>query len=144
MLSLLQFQPENTFFRDFNLHMHVPQGATPKEGPSAGCAMVTSLMSLATNTAVPHNIAMTGEITLTGKVLRIGGVKEKTMAAKRSGASVILFPKENEADFEELPDYITKGIEVHFVSDFSDVMSIALPDALKSQELPKEGAHTNP
>ena len=72
--------------------MHVPQGATPKEGPSAGCAMVTSLMSLATGTSVPPHIAMTGEVTLTGKVLRIGGVKEKTMAARRSGATTLLFP----------------------------------------------------
>jgi Lon-like ATP-dependent protease len=99
--------------------------------------MVTSLISLATDSAVPPNIAMTGEITLTGKVLRIGGVKEKAMAAKRSGASVIILPKENEADFCELPNYVSEGLEVHFASDFADVAEVALPALAKRKKTAK-------
>lgn len=82
--------------------MHIPEGATPKDGPSAGCTMVTSLLSLALDKPVKQNLAMTGEITLTGKILPIGGVKEKTIAAKRSEVKTIIFPKDNQKDFEEL------------------------------------------
>ncbi|KAJ2863448.1 ATP-dependent Lon protease pim1 [Coemansia erecta] len=91
--------------------MHVPEGATPKDGPSAGVTMTTALLSLALNRPVQPDVAMTGELTLTGRVLKIGGLKEKTIAARRSGVKRILFPKANMADWEELPANVKEGIE---------------------------------
>lgn len=108
-----------------HLHLHVPEGGTPKDGPSAGITIVTALMSLATGKPVKQNVAMTGEVSLIGKVLPVGGIKEKTIAAKRSGVTCIILPAENRKDFEELPKYITEGLEVHFVSYYGDVFSIA-------------------
>ncbi len=106
--------------------MHIPEGATPKDGPSAGCTMVTSLLSIAQNKPIRPDLAMTGEVTLTGKILPIGGVKEKTIAAKRSGVSTIIFPKDNKKDYDELPDYIKKGITVHFADYYKDIYELAL------------------
>ncbi|RKP40213.1 lon protease-like protein [Dimargaris cristalligena] len=103
--------PTNTFFNEHNIHLHVPEGATPKDGPSAGVTMTTSLLSLALGKPIPPTVSMTGEITLTGKVLKIGGLKEKTIAAKRSGVNRIFFPAANAADWEELDDYIKEGVE---------------------------------
>ncbi|KAJ2397720.1 ATP-dependent Lon protease pim1 [Coemansia sp. RSA 2559] len=103
--------PDNTFFRKNIIHMHVPEGATPKDGPSAGVTMTTALLSLALNRPVQPDVAMTGELTLTGRVLKIGGLKEKTIAARRSGVKRILFPKANMADWEELPANVKEGIE---------------------------------
>lgn len=119
-----QSHPENDFFDKASLHLHVPDGATPKDGPSAGCTMATALVSQALQRPIPSDIAMTGELTLTGKVLRIGGVKEKTIAAKRAGMKAIILPRTNHSDWTELPDYIREGLEVHFVSDFAQVASI--------------------
>lgn len=90
----------------------MPEGATPKDGPSAGSTMVTALVSLATDTPVRKNLAMTGEVSLTGKILRVGGIKEKTLAAKRSGITTIILPELNRADWEELPDSVKEGLEV--------------------------------
>eukprot|EP01091_Cochliopodium_minus_P001797 TRINITY_DN1176_c0_g2_i1.p1 TRINITY_DN1176_c0_g2~~TRINITY_DN1176_c0_g2_i1.p1 ORF type:complete len:995 (-),score=381.50 TRINITY_DN1176_c0_g2_i1:41-3025(-) len=109
------------FFQTNSLHMHVPEGGTPKEGPSAGITMVTSLLSLALGKSVHPDIAMTGELTLTGKVLKIGGVKEKTMGAQRANVKYAIFPKDNKRDFEELPDYIRKGISPVYVEYYKDV-----------------------
>ncbi|KAJ1905918.1 ATP-dependent Lon protease pim1 [Coemansia sp. IMI 209127] len=103
--------PDNKFFRKNIIHMHVPEGATPKDGPSAGVTMTTALLSLALNRPVRPDVAMTGELTLTGRVLKIGGLKEKTIAARRSGVKRILFPKANMADWEELPANVKEGIE---------------------------------
>ncbi|KAJ2555088.1 ATP-dependent Lon protease pim1 [Coemansia sp. RSA 1933] len=103
--------PENMFFRKNIIHMHVPEGATPKDGPSAGVTMTTALLSLALNRPVRPDVAMTGELTLTGRVLKIGGLKEKTIAARRSGVKRILFPKANVADWEELPANVKEGLE---------------------------------
>ncbi|KAJ1912635.1 ATP-dependent Lon protease pim1 [Mycoemilia scoparia] len=103
--------PTNKFFDISSIHLHVPEGATPKDGPSAGITMATSLLSLALDKPVRPDVAMTGELTLTGKVLKIGGLKEKTIAAKRSGVKRILFPKANMADWVELPDHVKEGIE---------------------------------
>ncbi|KAJ2853903.1 ATP-dependent Lon protease pim1, partial [Coemansia asiatica] len=103
--------PENKFFSNNVIHLHVPEGATPKDGPSAGVTMTTALLSLALNKPVNPDVAMTGELTLTGRVLKIGGLKEKTIAARRSGVKRILFPKANMADWEELPANIKQGIE---------------------------------
>ncbi|KAI9007332.1 Lon protease C-terminal proteolytic domain-containing protein [Gaertneriomyces semiglobifer] len=120
--------PDNKFFDKASIHLHVPEGATPKDGPSAGCTMVTSLMSLALNKPVIPDVAMTGEITLTGKILKIGGVKEKTIAAKRSGVKKIIFPAANKADWDELPDYVKDGIEPHFVNWYEEIFSIVLAE----------------
>ncbi|KAJ3026700.1 UNVERIFIED_CONTAM: ATP-dependent Lon protease pim1 [Siphonaria sp. JEL0065] len=119
--------PDNKFFDKARIHMHVPEGATPKDGPSAGTTMATSLLSLALDTPAIENVAMTGELTLTGKVLKIGGVKEKTIAAKRSGVKTILFPASNRSDWDELPGYIKDGLDVHFVSWYADIFKIVFP-----------------
>lgn len=115
------------FFEKSQIHIHFPEGATPKDGPSAGITIVTALLSLLLDIPVTKDLGMTGEITLTGKVLPIGGVKEKVVAARRSGLKKLIFPKENMSDFEELPDYVKKGIEVHFVGDYHEVFPIAFP-----------------
>ncbi|KAJ1935997.1 ATP-dependent Lon protease pim1 [Linderina macrospora] len=104
-------QPENRFFDNNIIHLHVPEGATPKDGPSAGVTMTTALLSLAQGKQVRDDVAMTGELTLTGRVLKIGGLKEKTIAARRAGVKRILFPKANMADWEELPEHVKVGIE---------------------------------
>ncbi|HPS58158.1 MAG TPA: endopeptidase La [Spirochaetota bacterium] len=112
------------FFPEHMIHLHVPAGATPKDGPSAGITMATSLYSLAKNKPIKKNIAMTGELTVTGKVLPIGGVKEKTIAAKKAKVKTIIYPYENKKDFDELPDYIKKGLDAHFVNYFDEVLKI--------------------
>lgn len=117
-------EPTNTFLETTHLHLHVPEGATKKDGPSAGITIVTALTSLALNKPIRQNIAMTGEVSLTGKVLPVGGIKEKIIAAKRVGVHCIILPEENRKDFSELADFITKDVEVHFVSEYSDVYRI--------------------
>ena len=112
------------FFEKNFIHLHVPAGATPKDGPSAGITMATALYSLARNKPVRSRFAMTGELTLTGFVLPIGGLKEKTIAAKRAGVVDLIFPKENAKDFEELPKHIRKGLRPHFVSNFKDIVKL--------------------
>ncbi len=113
------------FFEKNFVHLHVPAGATPKDGPSAGITMATSLYSLATGRTVRPHLAMTGELTLSGFVLPIGGLKEKTIAAKRAGVVDVVFPKENEKDFTELPAHIRRGLKPHFVGTFKDVVQVA-------------------
>jgi ATP-dependent Lon protease len=113
-------------FDSYNVHIHVPEGATPKDGPSAGVTMLTSLVSLFTQRKVKKNLAMTGEITLRGKVLPVGGIKEKILAAKRARIKEILLCEENRRDIEEIkPEYV-KGLTFHYVSDMSDVIKIAI------------------
>ncbi|HKK75035.1 MAG TPA: endopeptidase La [Saprospiraceae bacterium] len=119
-------EEENDYFDKHRVHLHVPAGATPKDGPSAGITMALALYSLATDRAVREDIGMTGELTLTGKVLPIGGVKEKTLGAKRVGIDKLIFPEDNRPDWEELPDHVKEGIEVHFADYFADVLKIAL------------------
>ena len=116
------------FFDQARIHMHVPEGATPKDGPSAGVTMITSLLSLAMNRPVRANLAMTGEVSLTGKVLPIGGVKEKIIAARRSGVEVVCLPEANRKDWDELQDYIKDGLEVHFVEDYIQLFAVAFPE----------------
>lgn len=111
-----------SFFQKGMIHLHVPEGATPKDGPSAGITMALSLVSLALEQSVPHHIAMTGELTVTGKVLPIGGVREKIIAAKRANKKIVLLPSENKRDFEELPVHVKKNIKVIFVNTFFDVL----------------------
>lgn len=113
------------FFDKEEVHLHIPEGATPKDGPSAGITMVTALLSLLLDKPVLNNLGMTGEITLTGKVLPIGGLKEKLIASKRSKLDTLIFPKENKRDYDELPAYLKKGIKVHFVDTYKEVYKIA-------------------
>ncbi|XP_049826986.1 lon protease homolog, mitochondrial-like [Schistocerca gregaria] len=120
------------FLNSSHLHLHVPEGATPKDGPSAGCTIVTALISLAKNTPVRQDVAMTGEVSLTGKILPVGGIKEKTIAAKRAGVKCIILPDENKKDFNDLAKYITDGLEVHFVNHYKDVFPIVFPEATAS------------
>jgi Lon-like ATP-dependent protease len=115
---------KNNYLDSSHIHLHVPEGATPKDGPSAGVTIVSALLSLAMNKPLRQNVAMTGEISLTGKVLPVGGIKEKTIAAKRSGVTCIILPEENKKDFTELAKFITDGLEVHFVSHYKDVFEI--------------------
>ncbi|XP_020682303.1 lon protease homolog, mitochondrial isoform X5 [Dendrobium catenatum] len=122
---LLEKVPENPFFANSKLHLHVPAGATPKDGPSAGCTMITSLLSLAIKKQVRKDLAMTGEVTLTGRILPIGGVKEKTIAARRSEVKTIIFPAANRRDFDELSDNVKEGLDVHFVDDYSKIFELA-------------------
>ncbi|KAJ1964718.1 ATP-dependent Lon protease pim1 [Dispira parvispora] len=119
--------PGNDYFARHNVHLHVPEGATPKDGPSAGITMATALLSLGLGKAVPPTVSMTGELTLTGKVLKIGGLKEKTIAAKRSGVNRIIFPSANWADWEELEDYIKEGMEgipVHWYHEIPPLLGL--------------------
>ncbi|KAF5093188.1 hypothetical protein D0Z03_002519 [Geotrichum reessii] len=120
--------PENRFFERAKIHLHCPEGATPKDGPSAGITMATSLLSLSLNHAISPTIAMTGELTLTGKVLRIGGLREKAVAAKRAGATTIFFPRDNLADWESMPDNVKEGLEPVPVGWYSDVYERVFAD----------------
>ncbi|XP_077254304.1 lon protease homolog, mitochondrial isoform X2 [Temnothorax americanus] len=124
----------NTFLYDSHLHIHVPEGATPKDGPSAGVTIATALLSLAKNQAIRQDVAMTGELSLMGKVLPVGGIKEKVIAAKRVDVKCIILPDENKKDFNDLPKYITDGLEVHFASTYDDVYRICftITDSLRS------------
>lgn len=119
-----QFGIDPEFFENHFIHLHVPAGATPKDGPSAGITMATALYSLAKNKPIKKSVAMTGELTITGRVLPIGGVKEKTLAAKRAKVKTIIYPAENKKDFDELPEHIKKGIDARFVSYFEEVLDI--------------------
>lgn len=116
------------FFEKSVVHVHVPEGATPKDGPSAGITMVTALLSLLTETPIRDDLGMTGELTLKGRVLRIGGLKEKLIAARRSNLKTLIFPKDNYRDYEELPAYLKKGLTVHFVQTYDEVFKIAFPN----------------
>jgi ATP-dependent Lon protease len=113
-----------TFFDTAMIHLHVPEGATPKDGPSAGVTMASSLTSLALGKPIIRNVAMTGELTLTGKVLPVGGVKEKVIAAKRAGIAEVILPADNERDYDEMPGYLKENLKVHFASDYQDVAQI--------------------
>ena len=122
-----RYAPGASFFEKSQVHVHIPEGATPKDGPSAGITMTTALLSLLRDQPILENLGMTGELTLTGKVLPIGGVKEKVIAAKRSGAKVLILPKENQRDYDELPSHVKKGIRIHFVKHYDEVFDVAFP-----------------
>lgn len=116
------------FYEKFDIHLHVPEGATPKDGPSAGVGMCTAMVSCLTKMPVKANVAMTGEITLRGEVLPIGGLKEKLLAAQRGGIDTVLIPVENEKDLSEIPDEIKSGLDIHPVQWIDQVLDIALSD----------------
>lgn len=118
------FKGNPTFFDRSFVHLHVPHGATPKDGPSAGITIATALLSLARNEELPRSLTMTGELTLTGKVLAVGGIREKIIAAKRTKITELILPEYNRRDFFELPDYIRNGLTIHFVRHYRDVVRI--------------------
>jgi ATP-dependent Lon protease len=122
--DLYGLKPE--IFDSYNVHIHVPEGATPKDGPSAGITMLTSLVSLFTQKKIKKSLAMTGEITLRGKVLPVGGIKEKILAAKRARIKEIILSKENKSDIEDINQSYLKGLTFHFVSEMSEVIDIAI------------------
>ena len=125
------------FYRESDLHIHVPEGATPKDGPSAGVGMCTALVSVLTGIPVKATVAMTGEITLRGQVLKIGGLKEKLLAAHRGGIDTVIIPHDNASDLKEIPDNIKNDLEICPVKWIDDVLDIALetqPQALSEEE----------
>lgn len=119
---------DSNIFDNWNIHVHVPEGATPKDGPSAGITIATSLASALTQRKVRDKLAMTGEITLRGKVLPVGGIKEKILAAKRAGISDIIISKDNKKDIEDIPEIYINGLEFHYVENVMDVLNYALLD----------------
>ena len=119
---------DSRIFDEWNIHLHVPEGAVPKDGPSAGITMATSLASALTQRKVRPNLAMTGEITLRGKVLPVGGIKEKILAAKRAGIKDIIMCKENKKNIDEIPSLYLEGLTFHYVDDVSEVLDLALLD----------------
>ena len=123
---ILGINPE--VLNNYNIHIHVPEGATPKDGPSAGIAMLTSMVSSFTQKRIKKNIAMTGEITLRGKVLPVGGIKEKILAAKRANIKEIILCHENKSDIDEIkPEYL-EGLTFHYVKEMSEVLQIAITE----------------
>ncbi|KAK0427714.1 hypothetical protein QR680_010385 [Steinernema hermaphroditum] len=124
---MMRRYPDSEFLERAHIHVHVPEGATPKDGPSAGCTIASALISLALGRPARQNVAMTGEVSLTGKVLPVGGIKEKIIAAKRAGVDCVLLPKENQKDFDDLPDFIKDNVEVHFVAHYDEVFDIVFP-----------------
>ena len=135
-----RFGIKPTVFEKRDIHVHVPEGATPKDGPSAGVAMCTSIVSALTGIPVRASIAMTGEITLRGRVLPIGGLKEKLLAALRAGLKTVIIPKENEKDLAEIPDNVKRGMEIVPVSDVEEVLGLALVKPLEPIEWRDEDA----
>ncbi len=121
-----EFEIDSEIFNKYNFHLHVPEGATPKDGPSAGITMLTSLVSLLTQRKVKDKLAMTGEITLRGKVLPVGGVKEKILAAKRAKIKEIILSEENKKNIEEIDKKYRKGLKIHYVSEMKEVINISL------------------
>ncbi len=126
-----QFGLEDNFFRKIDVHIHVPEGAVPKDGPSAGITIATALTSALTKIPVKRDVAMTGEITLRGKVLPIGGLKEKLLAARRAGIMRVILPKENKKDFEEIKKEIPTDMEIHFIKEADEALKLALAGEIK-------------
>jgi ATP-dependent Lon protease len=141
-----RFGIKPTLFEKRDIHVHVPEGATPKDGPSAGVAMATSIVSILTCIPVRRDVAMTGEITLRGRVLPIGGLKEKLLAALRAGINTVFIPKENEKDLAEIPDNVKRHLKIVPVADVDEVIAQALatrPEAIEWEE-PAEPAPPPP
>ena len=118
--------PEN-FYQECDLHIHVPAGATPKDGPSAGITIAIAILSLLKDKAVPHEIAMTGELTLSGRILQVGGIKEKILAARRAGVKTVILPKKNEENLSDIPEYIKGEMNLVLVENFQEVIELTLP-----------------
>ena len=117
---------QEKFFQKVDVHIHVPEGAVPKDGPSAGVAMTTAIISAFLKIPVRKDVAMTGEVTLRGRALEIGGLKEKVLAAHRAGVKTIVAPENNRKDLEDIPDFVQKDLEFVFVKHMDDVLKVAL------------------
>jgi ATP-dependent Lon protease len=130
-----------SIFARKDIHVHLPEGATPKDGPSAGIGMVTAIISTLSGIAVRRDVAMTGEVTLRGRVLPIGGLKEKLLAALRGGISTVLIPAENEKDIEDLPKAVTEGLEIVPVTHVDEVLARALAEPLQAIEWTEADEH---
>jgi len=135
-----QLRIKDDFYENVDIHIHIPEGAIPKDGPSAGVAMVTAMASALTHLPVECKIAMTGEITLRGKVLPVGGIKNKVLAAHRGGIKKVILPKDNQKDLEEIPPYVRRGMEFIFVENIDEVLRATInlpsPEALKEKKTP--------
>ena len=121
------------FFQETDIHLHVPAGAIPKDGPSAGTAMTTALVSLLTGVPVRDDVAMTGEITLRGQVLPVGGIKMKALAARRAGVTTFVLPKRNEADLDDLPEELREEMTFVLAETMDDVLTAAMPEEFTAQ-----------
>lgn len=113
-------------FNGYDIHIHVPAGATPKDGPSAGVPLGVALISLFMNKPIRNDVSMTGEITLRGKIMPVGGIKEKVIGARRAGIKTIILPRENEKDLKEIPEHILKGLNFKLIDNLEDALKIAL------------------
>ncbi len=134
-----QYEIPKDIFKENDFHIHIPEGAVPKDGPSAGITMATALLSVVTQIPVRANLAMTGEITLRGRVLPIGGLKEKILAAKTAGIKTVLVPKKNEKDIEEIANEIKAGLDIHFVENMDAVLNYALTEKPPAKAKPSKG-----
>ena len=121
-----RFDIPDNFFEKHDIHIHIPEGAVPKDGPSAGITMATAMISAITERKVYSRVAMTGEITLRGRVLPIGGLKEKLLAAKNAGIKTVLIPKDNQRDLDDISTEITEQMNIYAVSSLDDVLKVAL------------------
>jgi len=131
-----ELQLAEDFHSKIDIHVHVPEGAIPKDGPSAGITMATALVSALTKTPIRRDVAMTGEITLRGKVLPIGGLKEKILAAHRAGVKNIIVPRDNEKDLADIPKNVLDTLDVHMVSNMDEVLKIAMASPLATTIAP--------
>ena len=125
--NALSLRVSENFYQESDIHIHIPAGATPKDGPSAGITIATAVLSLLKEKPVPHDIAMTGELTLSGRVLPVGGIKEKILAARRAGVKTVVLPKKNEKNLDDIPDYIKREMNFILVEHTQEVLDLTLP-----------------